>query len=73
MNLVVTTKIEEQNKEKQLNRNLMLKLAICNMCYIEEYTYVFREYYYKGTYSTEEGKEIRRLYFTKLSEPFSSK
>jgi len=68
-----TTEVEEQNKEKQLNRNLMLKLAICNMCYIDEYTCVFREYYYKGTYDTEEAKEIRKLYFTKLPEPFSSK
>ncbi|XP_049405086.1 uncharacterized protein LOC125868500, partial [Solanum stenotomum] len=68
-----TTEVEEQNKEKQLNRNLMLKLAICNMCYIDEYTCVFREYYYKGTYNAEEAKEIRKLYFTKLPEPFSSK
>jgi len=68
-----TTEVEEQNKEKQLHRNLMLKLAICNMCYIDEYTCVFREYYYKGTYSAEESKEIRKLYFTKLPEPFSSK
>ena len=32
----VTTEEEEQNKEKDINKNLMLKLAICNMCYIDE-------------------------------------
>ncbi|AAF08287.1 putative coat protein [Tobacco vein clearing virus] len=69
----MTTETEEQHKEKQINRNLMTKLAICNMCYIDEYTCAFREYYYKGTYNTEEGREIRKLYFTKLPEPFSSK
>ena len=69
----MTTEVEEQNKEKIINRNLMTKLAICNMCYIDEYTCAFREYYYKGTYSTEESKEIRKLYFTKLPEPFNSK
>ena len=51
----------------------MLKLAICNMCYIDEYTCAFKEYYYKGAYSIEESKEIRKLYFNKLPEPFSSK
>nr|CAC88790.1 putative coat protein [Nicotiana tabacum] len=30
----MTTEVEEQNKEKIPNRNLMTKLAICNMCYI---------------------------------------
>ena len=69
----MTTEVEEQNKEKIINRNLMTKLAICNMCYIDEYTCAFREYYYKGTYSIEESKEIRKLYFTKLPEPFNSK
>ncbi|PBO41488.1 hypothetical protein CKX42_26505, partial [Escherichia coli] len=69
----MTTEIEEQNKEKIINRNLMTKLAICNMCYIDEYTCAFREYYYKGTYNIEESKEIRKLYFTKLPEPFNSK
>ena len=51
----------------------MLKLAICNMCYIDEYTCSFKEYYYKGAYNIEESKEIRKLYFNKLPEPFSSK
>ena len=51
----------------------MLKLAICNMCYIDEYTWAFKEYYYKGTYNTEESKEIRKLYFNKLPKLFSSK
>jgi len=69
----MTTEVEEQNKEKITNRNLMTKLAICNMCYIDEYTCAFRDYYYKGTYSPDESKEIRKLYFTKLPEPFSSK
>ena len=69
----MTTEVEEQNKEKIINRNLMTKLAICNMCYIDEYTCAFREYYYKGTYNIEESKEIRKLYFTKLPEPFNSK
>jgi len=69
----MTTEVEEQNKEKITNRNLMTKLAICNMCYIDEYTCAFRDYYYKGTYNAEESKEIRKLYFTKLPEPFSSK
>ncbi|XP_070040654.1 uncharacterized protein [Nicotiana tomentosiformis] len=69
----MTTEIEEQQKEKTVSRNLMNKLAICNMCYIDEYTCAFKEYYYKGTYSVEEGKEIRKIYFTKLPEPFSSK
>ena len=69
----MTTTEEEQNEEKDTNRNLMLKLAICNMCYIDEYTCAFKEYYYKGTYNIEESKEIRRLYFSKLPEPFSSK
>ena len=68
-----TTIEEEQNEEKDTNRNLMLKLAICNMCYIDEYTCAFKEYYYKGAYSIEESKEIRKLYFNKLPEPFSSK
>ena len=62
---------DKQNEEKDTNRNSMLKLAICNMCYIDEYTCAFKEYYYKGTYSIEESKEIRKLYFTKLPEPFS--
>ncbi len=69
--------INYENKKliikKIINRNLMTKLAICNMCYIDEYTCAFREFYYKGTYNTEESKEIRKLYFTKLPEPFSSK
>ncbi|MCG2647801.1 hypothetical protein JJE62_10200 [Alloprevotella tannerae] len=69
----MTTEVEEQNKENIINRNLMTKLAICNMCYIDEYTCTFREYYYKGTYNIEESKEIRKLYFTKLPEPFNSK
>lgn len=69
----MTTEIEEQNKEKIINRNLMTKLAICNMCYLDEYTCAFKDYYYKGTYNLEESKEIRKLYFTKLPEPFSSK
>ena len=51
----------------------MLKLAICNMCYIDEYTCSFKEYYYKGAYNTEESKEIRKLYFSKLPGLFSSK
>uniref|UniRef100_A0A0V0H8I6 Putative ovule protein n=1 Tax=Solanum chacoense TaxID=4108 RepID=A0A0V0H8I6_SOLCH len=63
-----TTEVEEQNKEKQLDRNLMLKLAICNICYIDEYTCVFREYYYKGTYTTEESKEIRKIVFYKITK-----
>ena len=69
----MTTEKEEQKEEKDINRNLMLKLALCNMCYIDEYTCAFKEYQYKGTYNTEESKEIRKLYFNKLLEPFSSK
>lgn len=69
----MTTEVEEQNKDKNTNRNLMLKLAVCNMCYIEKYTCVFREYYYKGIYSIEESIEIRKLHFSKLPEPFRSK
>ena len=53
----MTTEEEEQNKEKDTNRNLMLKLAICNMCYIDEYTCTFKEYHYKGAYNTEESKK----------------
>jgi hypothetical protein len=68
-----TTIEEEQDEEKDTNKNLMLKLAICNMCYIDEYICAFKEYYYKRTYNTEESKEIRKLYFNKLPEPFSSK
>ena len=51
----------------------MTKLAICKMCYIEEYTCAFKEYYYKARYDTNEAKEIRQQYFTKLPEPFSTK
>ena len=39
----MTTIEEEQNEEKDTNRNLMLKLAICNMCYINEYTCAFKD------------------------------
>ena len=31
----MTTGIREQNREKIINRQLMTKLAICKMCYIE--------------------------------------
>ena len=51
----------------------MTKLAICKMCYIEEYTCAFKEYYYKARYDINEAKEIRQQYFTKLQEPFSTK
>uniref|UniRef100_A0A0V0GZ48 Putative ovule protein n=1 Tax=Solanum chacoense TaxID=4108 RepID=A0A0V0GZ48_SOLCH len=66
----MTTEVEEQNKEKIINRNLMTKLAICNVCYIDEYICAFREYYYKGTYSIDESKEIRKLYFYKITGTF---
>lgn len=69
----MATEVEEQNKEKVINRNLMAKLTICNMCCIDEYTCAFREYYHKGTYNMEESKELRKSYFTKLPEHFSSK
>ena len=69
----MTTEIKEQNREKIINRQLMTKLAICKMCYIEEYTCAFKEYYYKARYDTNEAKEIRQQYFTKLPEPFSTK
>ena len=46
----MTTELAEQIKDKNLNRNLMNKLAICNMCYIEQYTCAFKEYYYKSIY-----------------------
>lgn len=69
----MTTEIAEQEKDKNLNRQLMNKLMICNMCYIDEYTCAFKEYYYKGIYTNEESREIRKLYFTKLPEPFSTK
>ena len=42
----------------------MLKLAIYNMSYIDEYMCAFKKYYYKGTYNIEESEEIRRLYFS---------
>ena len=51
----------------------MTKLAICKMCYIKEYTCAFKEYYYKAKYNLDEEKEIRKQYFTKLPEPFSTK
>ena len=69
----MTTDIREQNREKIINRQLMTKLAICKMFYIEEYTCAFKEYYYKAKYNTNEAKEIRQQYFTKLPEPFSTK
>ena len=61
----MTTEIED--------RNLMNKLAICNMCYLDEYTCAFKEYYYKGIYTPQESPGIRQLYFTKLPSPFSEK
>ena len=68
----MTTDIREQNREKIINRQLMTKLAICKMCYIEEYTCAFKEYYYKSKYNLDEAKEIRKQYYTKLPEPFST-
>ena len=43
------------------------------MCYIEEYTCAFKEYYYKAKYNLDEAKEIRKQYFTKLPAPISTK
>ena len=40
----MTTDIREQNREKIINRQLMTKLAICKMCYVEEFTCAFKEY-----------------------------
>ena len=62
----MTTDIREQNRETIINRQLMKKLAICKMCYIEEYTCASKEYYYKAKYNLDEAKEIRKQYFTKL-------
>ena len=50
----------EQNREKIINRQFMKKLVICKMCYIEEYTCAFKEYYYKAKYNLDEAKEIRK-------------
>ncbi|KAK4713503.1 hypothetical protein R3W88_019410 [Solanum pinnatisectum] len=69
----MTTEEEERNKNKLTNRNLMNKLGICNMCYLDEYNCAYKEYYYKGVYNTQESPGIRHLHFTKLPEPFSSK
>ena len=38
----------------------MTKLDICKMCYLEEYTCAFKEYYYKAKYNLDEAKEIRK-------------
>ena len=57
----MTTEIKEQNREKIINRQLMKKLAMCKMCYIEEYTCAFKEYYYKAKYNLDEAKENNNL------------
>ena len=69
----MTTELAEQEKDKNLNRQLMNKLSICNMCYIDEYTCAFKDYYYRAIYTHEEAIAVRRTYFTKLPEPFSTK
>lgn len=69
----MTTELDEQEKDRETNRNLILKLEICDMCYIDQYTCAFKEYYYKGMYNIQESTEIRKLYYNKIPEPFSSK
>lgn len=66
----MSTEIEEAMTEKTINRNLINKLAICNMCYLDEYTCAFKDYYYKRIYTPQESPGIRQLYFTKLPTPF---
>ncbi|ADZ45062.1 coat protein [Sweet potato vein clearing virus] len=67
-----TSEANKKYGEQLKNRIFLNQLAICNLCYINEYCCAFSKYYYNSGYSEEDRSEIRKLLFNKIPEPFGT-
>nr|AWA81913.1 coat protein [Sweet potato vein clearing virus] len=67
-----TSEANKKYGEQLKNRIFLNQLAICNLCYIDEYCCAFSKYYYNSGYSEEDRSEVRKLLFTKIPEPFGT-